>query len=321
MNPCDYPVIIKNSSSFDYANGQHVRKIPVVSYELREALRQGEIRIDDINGWLWNPSERATNPFEAYVDHFYGLKNAHRENYPLYIRDKLLLNCLYGKTYQAIRTTDYEEEPEYIRTNGRLVKNRILYRAGGLYLPHVGAWITSLCRAQLHEDLHRYQAIDCATDSFKTRETVNAGDGLGELNPVCEGMLLLIRPKLYVMFSDKVQQQVARVGDLRRYLQRIELESLRFSKEIVKYACHGFWGNAHELLRLYRDKDHEYLVRHMTKIRESIRQRKRARIMETQRRKIRINWDDERGLCGFRKNEALRSMELCTDNCFTCAYK
>ena len=90
---------------------------------------------------------------------------------------------------------------------------------------------------------------------------------------------------------------------------------------MIKVALHGFWGDGYELLRLYRDKDTRYLIQHMTKIRESIRQRKSPRVMETQHRRLWVNWEDEIGLCGLKKKEAVKKMELCCDNCFLCAYR
>ena len=108
---CTYPVVTKSPSRFDYANGQHVKDIPVSSYELREALRKDEIEIDEITGWVWNPKETAENPFADFVEHFYRLKNQSRDNFPLYTQNKLLLNSLYGKTYQAIRQTDSRKNP------------------------------------------------------------------------------------------------------------------------------------------------------------------------------------------------------------------
>jgi len=323
VTECTYPIIIKSSSRFNFASGQYVRDVLIPSYELREALRLNEIKIDEITGWVWIPGEDASNPFADYVYHFYKFKNESRNNFPLYTQNKLLLNSLYGKTYQAIRKTDYEEAPEYVRDekSGRLIKNRILYRAGGLYLPHVGAWITSLCRAKLHEDMHRYEAIDCATDSFKTKQKVSVNNELGGLKPVCEGLLLIIRPKLYAMFSARIQDKVQRVGDLRSYLKQVGVDSLRNGQDLVKVALHGFWGSVYDFLKIFREGKTEYSCQHMTKIRESIRQRKAPRVMETQHRHVRVNWEDEVGLCGFKKKEAIKKMELCCDNCFLCAYR
>ncbi len=334
VNKCKYPIILKNANNFEFANDEHVRRAPVVSYELREALKHDEIDLAKVKGYVWVPSNRAENPFKDYVEEFYRLKQETPEDDPRYQMYKLLLNSLYGKTYQAIRQTDYEEEPELIWDERlkRCVRNRILYRAGGIYLPHVGSWITSMCRAKLHEDLHRYEAVDCATDSFKTRRNdIPTGSGLGELKREHRGLLLLIRPKLYVMFSEEIQKEVMGEfgGDLRAWsrknLDRIEEHLKTHPKDtwkfFPKYALHGFWGNVIELLRLYRDKSNEYIAKHMTKVREAIRQKKRARVMETRPRRLWINWENEIKPCGLTASEALKRKELCVaPECHECAY-
>lgn len=324
VEKCKYPIILKSPSSIEYANGERITNVWIPSYELREALRSNELKIDfeKLLGYVWKPDGEATNPFKDYVEHFYSLKNNSEKNSPLYLANKLLLNALYGKTYQAIKQTDFEEEPEYVWNEvlQKPVKNKILYRAGGLYLPHVGSWITSLCRAKLHEDLHKYEAIDCATDSFKTLHTILEGNGLGDKKLVCQGLLLLIRSKLYVMFSEGVQKEVMQFRSLREWLKNIRIEDLENGKDIVRYALHGFWGNVHNLLELYRDKKKEYFIKHMTKIREAIRQRKQARIMEMQTRALKIDWSNERGLCGMPVQQALKTLELCNLSCFTCAH-
>ena len=45
--------------------------------------------------------------------------------------------------------------------------------------------------------------------------TVPEDHRLGELKLESEGLLLLIKPKLYVMFSKEVQTEVQREGNLR----------------------------------------------------------------------------------------------------------
>jgi len=260
------------------------------------------------------------------VEEFYRLKQETPEDDPRHQMFKLLLNSLYGKTCQAVRQTDYEEEPELVWNEKlkRCIRNRILYRAGGIYLPHVGSWITSMCRAKLHDDLHKYQAIDCATDSFKTkRKNPPIGSGLGELKHKHQGLLLLMRPKLYVMFSKPIQKIVMEEfgGDLRNFLRK-NLDDLEIGedKDIIKFALHGFWGSPIELLRLYREKTNKYLSKHMTKIREAIRQNKQARVMETAPRRLGINWDNEVMPCGLTRKQAIKERELCSLSCSTCAY-
>ena len=321
VHECKYPIILKNYYNFDYANGERIVETPITSYELREALRSGEFDAEKIDGWVWIPDEKAENPFEDYVTHFYEKKNSMAKEDPRFMTNKLLLNCLYGKTYQTIRLTDYEEEPNMVwnERRNKAVRNEVIYRAGGIYLPHVGSWITAMCRAKLHEDMHVYKAIDCATDSFKTTINVPEGAKLGELKLESEGLLLLIKPKLYVMFSKEVQTEVEKEEDLREYLKK-NLDSLTVGEDIVKFALHGFWGDPKQLLELYVEKGNEYIVEHMVKIKEAFRQGKQPRVMETQRRHLKVDWNKEIRPCGLFMNEALKKMELCCGNCFHCAY-
>ncbi|KXA94289.1 hypothetical protein AKJ65_04875 [candidate division MSBL1 archaeon SCGC-AAA259E19] len=328
VRECKHPVVLKNAGGMDYASGKRVRRTPLSSYELREALDKEEIEIAEITGYIWKPGENSVNPFKPYVGNFYGKKQKTPKNDPRYQNFKLLLNSLYGKTYQTNRKTDYKEEPRYKvdQETGNVKKNEIRYKAGGIYLPHVGSWITSMCRAELHNALHKYDGIDCATDSFKTkRNDVPTGEELGELDHEYEGMLLLIRPKLYLMFSPQVQEEVMNDygGDLRAWLNAnlSTLEESDSIKDLIpKYALHGFWGSPIQLLKLYQKKENEYLVDHMNKIREAIREGKQARKMEERKRSIQIDWTEEVGLCGLKKGEAVKERELCTGACSKCPY-
>jgi len=325
VKPCRWPVIIRSYREFNYANDEHVDNVPISSYELREALRSREFILEKTKGYVWNSDNEAVNPFKDYIEEFYALKSQHGDFPAKQIMYKLLLNSLYGKTYQAIRQTSYEETSEWTWNPDTKTcsRNEIRYRAGGIYLPHVGAWITSLCRAKLHQLLHEYEAIDCATDSLKTIQKAKEGKKLGELKLEAEGLLLLIRPKLYVVFSKEVQQEVfdKHNGDLRNYLNQ-NPKDLDLKRGITKYALHGFWGDINTLLELYVQKENKYIVKHMTKIRESLKQRKQPRIMETRKRQMRVEWKKERQImsCGLIKKEAMKQKELCNGSCIACAY-
>jgi len=335
VKKCKYPVILKSYKTFEFANGEYVTNIAVVSYELREALRSKEIELNEISGYVWIPDENAENPFKDFAETFYErkaneLQRNNGKETPLYRTYKLILNSLYGKTYQTIRESDFKEEPDSIvnpQTNIAYKNVNIRYRGGGLYLPHIGCWITSCCRAILHGYLHKYQALDCSTDSFKTFDTVETGDKLGELKLVCEnsipvnGMFLVFRPKLYVFFSKEVQNRVIQDynGNLRLFLKE-NLSSLKIGKDILRYALHGFRGDVYDLLRLYQQKKNDYFFKHMTKIKESIRQHKQPRVMEKRKGKISMNWENQIGLCGSPIKKAFETKEMCTENCITCAH-
>lgn len=296
VKPCKYPLIIKNIASMKFANNEYVSEIPIASYELREALRNNELDLKQIHGYVWIPHKNAVNPFKDYVQHFYEEKNRYDKTNPLYIQAKLLLNSLYGKCYQTLIDTDSEHQADcYIDFKRNcLVKIEKTWKAGGLYLPHVGSWITSQCRAILHKAIHDYEAIDCSTDSFKTTLDIPTNEKLGGLKKECEGMLLLLRPKMYVMFS--IDRQKEFLESRLRFVEWLSnvLSSLEIgrNKDVVKFATHGFWGKPSRLLEMVANNKYVYEVTRMRKIREALRQHKNPRVMFIQKRALKMNWSD-----------------------------
>jgi len=101
VHTCRYPVLLKNAHSLEYANGERISEAPVASYELREAIRSEELKVESAEGYVWKPSNHAENPFRDYVQDFYSRKNNTSRDHPLFVTYKLLLNTLYGKTFQA----------------------------------------------------------------------------------------------------------------------------------------------------------------------------------------------------------------------------
>lgn len=294
VKPCKYPIIIKSISSMVFASNEYVSDIPITSYELKEALRTNEITLKKVHGYVWIPHRKSVNPFKDYIQHFYKEKCRYKKNEPQYIQAKLLLNSLYGKTYQTLLDEDSESKNDYYVDHKRkcLVEIQKLWKAGGLYLPHIGSWITSQCRALLHKALHDYQAIDCSTDSFKTTMSLSTSNKLGGLRKECEGMLMILRPKLYVMFSMRKQREFADSNFPFSVWLKNVLPSLEFGKDkdIVKCATHGFWGKPSRLLEMVASDEYFYEVKRMRKIREALRQHKNPRVMFTQKRALNMDW-------------------------------
>ena len=77
-------------------------------------------------------------------------------------------------------------------------------------------------------------------------------------------------------------------GDFVKYLQ-VERRSFR-NEDFVKYALHGFQRNVDTLLQMIEENRHEYYSRHMTTIREALRQHKQPRLMINQKRGLNMNW-------------------------------
>ncbi|MGQ9514892.1 MAG: hypothetical protein ACUVTL_07595 [Thermoproteota archaeon] len=100
---------------------------------------------------------------------------------------------------------------------------------------------------------------------------------------------MLLRAKLYVMFSIDRQKEILQNGNIKEYLQK-ELLSLEAGKDIIKFALHGFQGNVYILLSMFANTRYNYSVKNMVKIREALKQHKQARTMITQNRTLKVNW-------------------------------
>ncbi len=174
-----YPVLY--SHDFVPLHGR-IEQVWVTSYELHEALRSKEVRIESVDGWVWEPTSTDL-PLRAFVKEFYRRKRTanspqEREVY------KLILNSLYGKFIQLNVQRDGTERP------------------GALFHPVLASWITGLVRARMHRLEHEAQALHTATDAVHTLRVMPTGRALGDLEEVQRGPALLIRNKVYLHFAE-----------------------------------------------------------------------------------------------------------------------
>lgn len=174
-----YPVLY--SHDFLPIRG-HIEQTWITSYELREALHADEVRVESVEGWIWNPTS-TDQPLREFVEEFYRRKQTatqpqEREMY------KLMLNSLYGKFIQLNQEPDGTERP------------------GALFHPVLASWITGLVRARIHQLEHEAQAIHTATDAVHSTRVLPTGPNLGDLEEVQRGPALLIRNKVYLHFAD-----------------------------------------------------------------------------------------------------------------------
>jgi hypothetical protein len=191
------------------------------SYEVELILKARHVRITNLWGYAWHPKRGAHNPFLRYIRHFYEKKSSVPKTDPYYNLYKLCMNSLYGKLASTIEMTSPESEaesdklrelgvvlPEGIRVDqrfdpvlGRTVQIAKRWRAGSLYNPVVGSWITGHTRAYLARLEQKYHAIHSATDSIKTQMRGGSKDGLGGLKVECFGRAYMFRNKLYLHCS------------------------------------------------------------------------------------------------------------------------
>jgi hypothetical protein len=304
VKACIYPVIPRvTRAGLVFANGERVENLPVTSYELREALQKREVEPTRIEGYVWVPQEGSRNPFKNYVTTFFALKSRTKEEASQHEMYKLLLNSIYGKTYQKFLEPEYRGEPKYKWNPDarRCVVSWARYRAGELYLPHVASLTTAMCRAQMHDLLHKCGGLSFVVDSIMAQDKgVPTGEGLGELKKEIEGGLLLhIRPMLYVLFSPRVAEEVrSKCGsnlkswissNIRMLKGALLTDRAKFREHIPKYALHGFFmGDVIRLLRMYSEGTDKYFAKFAYRADTAQRRRKRPRQVVRVGRRVKI---------------------------------
>jgi len=202
--------------------GTHLTRL--TSYEIDEAIRQGEIELISCKGFAMRG--KPGGPLADYVDEFYKLKST-TKNKAEKQTAKLFLNSLYGKFFQKVPrglvgTWDLETG-EYMVSDPSVEYD---YDAGGLYHPPIASLITGFVRAKIHRLEHKYDAIMTSTDGFFAHNPPDAsdiGDALGQLDAK-QGELRIWRERLYVFDPNDGTER--------------------------KYALHGFRGKVAELLRM-----------------------------------------------------------------------
>lgn len=144
---------------------------------------------------------------------------------------KLLSNSLYGKF--IARHPDEDDESQWI--------------AGQLFYPPIASWITALVRCLVTRLEYTVPVIHTSTDGVITTKKITAdvGPELGQWKFEHAGPCLILRNKLYLHF--------------------------RNDGALIKYALHGFQGDARDLWRLLQRGRDVYTVDRLGGWRESAR--------------------------------------------------
>jgi len=256
---CNYPSLFDRS--FNPIRGAF-KEIWVNSFDLNAAIKADEVKLTSISGYFYDHhKDRHDSPFHSFVTDFYQRKEGATNPVNRYMY-KTVLNSLYGK---FIQTTRKEDE-----TTGETI-----YEAGGMYHPFIASAITAHTRNYIHDIEHSFNAIHTATDGIfapnnkamarkltsfnKTNETIK---GLGELKHETSGDLLLLRNKLYILYSDTEGT----------------ISSKYFKNKLIsKYALHGFQSSVYTLEELVAGYRRKYQTTRPNQLRESMKS-KGARI-------------------------------------------
>jgi len=257
---CKWPIIYDHK--FKPICGD-VLEIWITGFELNEAIKSKEIKIDSITGFFYeHEKDLEPSPFKSYIDEFFIKKEtAKSESERLFY--KIMMNSLYGK---FIQTTDHEglkgfRDLLYDIENEQLSSERYII-AGGLFNPFIASMITGKVRAQIHRMEHKYKALHTATDGIFTQQKPKETFGLGGEKIDCFGDLLLLRNKCYIIYGTRVQAK--------NYPKAFKSKQFK-GKWILKYAHHGFYGTVFDMEKMYIKGEKSYRFTKVNKLKESLR--------------------------------------------------
>ncbi len=267
-NKCHYGLLYDHK--FNRIETDRIDNICLTSYEILNALKHKELKINSLEGYIFIPDELTDNPLKAYIDHFFEIKQTAKDLTQKWIA-KICLNSLYGKFIQTNQSQTVEKL--IIDMDKKLIRiEDVVYMAGGMFNPFIATLITSHTRTYCHDLEHCYNALHTATDSIFTRDTdIKTSSELGGLKYEGSGDLLLLRNKLYVHWNGPYKNE-----------------------EIRKYALHGFHAKINDLLSLWKDRKKDYNYKKMTLIKESIIQKnmsRKANIFNEYNSTLDINWN------------------------------
>jgi hypothetical protein len=248
----------------------------ITGFELNQAIISGLVDITSCYGYFYDAAhDKVPSPFKAYVDHFYRMKESAKDKGE---RDfyKLLLNSLYGKFIEtrggsSLLNISYDIDKAEVEFSLDLV-------AGGLFNPFIASLITGHTRAYIHALELKFRAVHTSTDGIMTQDKVRGErEKLGSLSVEAAGDVLLLRNKLYVIYSRK--KELAAKDRLGK-----PLRSKIYPQWIQKYALHGFFADVNLLETMVKNNVSEYEYIHVNKLRESFRRKLKVnRFQKTKR--------------------------------------
>lgn len=278
-----YPIIY--NAAFKAVFGE-VKDLWITGFELNQALRTKLFRMTSVTGYYYDAAkDTKPSPFKEYVLHFYEEKE--RKGIPKWERDfyKLLMNSLYGKFVETrnvhtLLNVRYDVDKSEIEFSLELV-------AGGLFNPFIATLITGHTRAYIHQLEISLKALHTSTDGIMTQASKRflsdyLSEGLGGLSIEAEGDALLLRNKLYIIYS-RDKSKAAKDRDGNPLASRVKLGFW-----ICKYALHGYFGDVLLLEKMIKEGIREYEYTKVNKLRESFRRNLKLNRFEVQKRKLNI---------------------------------
>lgn len=253
----------------------------VTGYELESAKRLACFDGSVKQGYVMKSCNETPNGLAEYTFHFFKKKlEADTEgNKSKRLVAKLGLNSLYGKFISRIQEDTNVEE---------------IWKGGVIFHPLIATLITGFVRGYVHTIEHACNSLHTSTDAFITRcsdlDTRFPGvDGLGRLKKEYQGDVLLVRPKVYVIF-DKARVHCHHKFDI---VNEKDLVCDYCGAKVLKAATHGFFGSTQMLLNMWKGGINHYRVKKMLRLKEAKRLRDPDAlpfVFQDKRRSLNVEW-------------------------------
>ena len=275
---CQYQPIFTH----EFKRQTYLRDTWITGYELQSCLRENPCLDYQISrAYVMESNPDSENGLANYVWDFFEKKQiADREkNISERLIAKLFLNALYGKFISRIQDE---------------VDLGDMWRGGIIFHPLIATLITGFVRGYCHEIEHACQSLHTSTDAFITQgqgyEKQFPGlNGLGGLKHEYTGDVLIVRPKVYVIFDrlDASCYHKFSVGETN------EVYCIYCKAKVIKHATHGFYGSVQMLLNMWRGNQTNYVVKRMIRLKEAKRSRDPDLlpfVFSNQRRTLNVDW-------------------------------
>lgn len=239
----------------------------ITGFEYNQALESRLVEFKSVSGFYYDVKmDKHPSPLKDYVDYFFDKKfKAETKEEILFY--KIMLNALYGKFIQNRKESENSTASPYQPFDddeGKPLKPKKVFVAGGLFHPFIATLITGYVRARIHGIELKYEAIHTATDGIFTFKKPNPADlstKLGGLKLDAEGPLLLVRGKCYILYSHTSTE-----GD------RELIPSGVYPKLwIKKFATHAYYGKILEFEKMVFEGTNEYKTVKVNQLKESYR--------------------------------------------------
>jgi hypothetical protein len=253
----------------------------VTGWELNSALQHKCFDGEVIQGFNMYSHDGNKNGLAEYVWHFFKLKAdakiAHNITETQWA--KVALNSLYGKFISKI-----SDEVDLLES----------WHGGVLFHPLIATLITGFVRAYVHTIEHAGHSLHTSTDAIishaKNLESLFPGvHGLGALKKEYTGDVLIIRPKVYIIF-DKLDPHCYHRFML---MEHDKITCIYCRATVLKSATHGFFGSVQMLLNMWKGNQKNYIVKRMMRLKEA-KKRKDPDclpfVFSDQRRSLNVDW-------------------------------